>query len=85
MRQYPASERIRVRADATGRPLAFVWNGQPHRVDSVEEQREPDLDWWAPTGEIHRAYYLVTTDRGPICEIYRDLISGDWFMSRQYD
>jgi hypothetical protein len=85
VRQYPAGETIRVRADAAGRPLAFTWRGQPHRVDSVEEAREPRLDWWSPTGEIHRAYYLVSTDRGLICEIFRNVPTGEWFLARVYD
>lgn len=85
VRQYPAGEAIRVRADGAGRPLAFVWNGRPHRVQSVEEVREPRLDWWSSAGEVHRVYYLVTTDRGPICEIFHDVPSGRWFVARVYD
>jgi hypothetical protein len=85
MRQYPAGESIRVQADRTGRPLAFVCQGHPHRIESVEEAREPRLDWWSPGGEIHRTYYLVSTDRGMICEIYRDMTTDDWFLARVYD
>jgi len=85
MRQYPAGESIRARADHAGRPIAFVFQGHPHRVESVEEAREPRLDWWSPTGEIHRTYYLVSTDRGMICEIYRDMLTGDWFLARVFD
>jgi hypothetical protein len=85
MRQYPAGESIRARADRAGHPIAFVFQGYPHRVESVEEAREPRLDWWSPAGEIHRTYYLVSTDRGMICEIYRDMLTGDWFLARVFD
>lgn len=85
MRQHPTGDPIRVRADGEGRPLAFVWNGHPHRVETIEETREPRLDWWAPGGEIHRAYFIVTTDRGLIAEIFRDMPSDAWFVARLFD
>ena len=85
MRLYPNGDPIRARTDDAGRPLAFTWHGQPHRIATIEDVREPRLDWWAPTGEVHRVYYLVTTDRGLICEIYRDVPTGGWFMARLYD
>jgi len=85
MRQYPNGDPIRVRADGDGTPVVFTWRGQPHRVDTVEDVREPRLDWWAPTGEIHRVYYLVTTNRGLICEIYRDVPTGAWYVARVFD
>lgn len=85
MRQYGQDAAIRVRADAEGRPLAFAWRGEPHRVDSVEEVREPRLDWWSASGEVHRVYYLVVTHRGLVCEIYRDVGSGEWHLGRRYD
>ena len=52
---------------------------------SIEDVREPQIDWWSATGEIHRLYYLVTTNRGLIAEIYRDLVDDGWFVSRTLD
>jgi hypothetical protein len=85
MRQYPRGEPIEVRLDPTDRPQAFVWSGVVHRIETVEDRREPRLDWWAPTGEIHRLYYLLTTNRALICEIYLDRTNGRWFLSRTFD
>jgi hypothetical protein len=85
MRQYASGEELRAQADRHGLPTAFVWHGRPHRVVTVEEVREPRLDWWAPTGEVHRTYYVVTTDRGLICEIFRDETTATWHLSRLYD
>ena len=84
MRQYAAGVPVRVRA-RDGRPVAFALEGETHRVASVEDMREPRVDWWAPTGEVHRVYFLVVTDRGMVCEIYRDVPSGAWFLGRRYD
>jgi hypothetical protein len=85
MRQYPEGDPIRVRADTDGQPLVFIWHGQTHRVDSIEDVREPQLDWWSATGEIHRMYFLVTTNRGLICELYRDATADEWYVARVFD
>lgn len=85
MRQYPSGLPIRVRAAEDGRPQAFTWRGVTHRVETVEDVREPHLDWWVPSGEVHREYWLVTTHAGLVCEIYRDVGSGEWFLGRRYD
>ncbi len=85
MRQYPDGVPIRVRVQGDGRPQAFVWAGETHRVESVEAVREPRLEWWTPEGEIHRRYYLVVTHRGLVCEIYHDLGADAWFVGRRLD
>jgi hypothetical protein len=85
MRQYARGEPIEVRVDQAEQPQAFVWLGVAHRVETIEDRREPRLDWWAATGEIHRLYYLLTTNRAMICEIYQDRASGHWFLSRTFD
>ena len=85
MRLFPAGSSLRVRIDAQERPLAFVWLGETHAIQSVEDICEPHLDWWSAEGEVHRMYYLVVTERNLICEIYRDLVTGDWRMSRVFD
>jgi hypothetical protein len=85
MRLFPHGEPIRVQADAALRPEAFVWTGELHRITSIEDVREPRLDWWAATGEVHRVYYLVVTHQGLICELYRDVAAGTWHLARLYD
>jgi hypothetical protein len=85
MRLYPQGLALRVQADGAGQPLSFVWAGDLHRVTSIEDVREPRLDWWAATGEVHRVYYLVITHQGLICELYRDVARGGWFLSRVFD
>jgi len=85
MRLYTQGLPIRVRTGPDGRPLAFTHTGHTHRVASVEEVREPRLDWWSQAGEAHRVYYLLTTRRGMICEIFEDKAGGGWFLARVYD
>ncbi len=85
MRLYTPGRPIRVRTDAEGQPLAFTHEGRTYRVQGIEEIREPRLDWWSPLGETHRVYYLLTTRRGMICEIFEDKVGGGWFLARVYD
>lgn len=85
VRHYQAIAPIRVQADAHGRPTLFTWQGRTRRIASIEDVREPRLDWWASTGEIHRIYYLVTTPCGLICEIYHDVIQERWYLGRVFD
>jgi hypothetical protein len=85
MRLYPDGEPIRVQASPGGEPELFIWAGDLHRVATIEEVREPRLDWWSVAGEVHRVYYLVTTHQALICELYRDVATGAWFLGRVFD
>ena len=85
MRLFPHGEPIRVQPDADAAPKVFIWAGEVHRVTSIEDVREPKLEWWAPTGEVHRVYYLVVTHQGLICELYRDVAADTWHLARVYD
>jgi hypothetical protein len=91
MRLWQNGAPLKVLADVGGQPLSFIWDRDLHRVDSIEDVREPRLDWWAATGEIHRVYYLVITNQGLICEVYRAEVGGEgrapgsWWMSRAWD
>ena len=91
MRLWPDGAPLNVRADPSGQPLTFIWDRELHKVTSIEDVREARLDWWAATGEIHRVYYLVVTNQGLICEVYRDEVGGEgrepgaWWMARVWD
>lgn len=85
MRLYTPGLPVRVQADPTGRPEAFTLQGHMHRVESIEEHREPHLGWWDPLGEAHRSYWLVVTGRGLICELCQDHGEGSWLLVRELD
>ncbi len=44
MRLFDPGLPITVTTDEDGRPTMFRWDGEPHRVDSIEDVREPKLD-----------------------------------------
>lgn len=86
MRLFANGSPIRVHIGEDGQPASFVWQGQRHLVLAVEDVREPRLGWWQQDGEVHRVYYLVTTTRSLIAELYRDCLQEDaWFVARVWD
>jgi hypothetical protein len=96
--RYPACVRhfdpglpIRVTADEKGRPVTFLLNGHIHHTESIEDVREPKLDRRSVTGLLHRVYFVVVTNDGLMCEIFRDVVGGQgrepgsWWMARLWD
>lgn len=53
-------------------------------VDTIEEVREPNLDWWTES-PANRTYYLVITNKGMVAEIVRDETNGTWGVARRLD
>jgi hypothetical protein len=83
-RLWPEGERVEAWSEGE-RPVAFRWHSELHRVQDVCNRWRIHACWWEPERAIWREYYKVVTDRGLLCLIYRDLLSGGWFLSRIYD
>lgn len=69
---------VRVIADAEGRPARVRGDRRWHEVTSIREHWRIDDEWWRLT--ISRAYYSVILDRGRLATLYRDLVTGDWYL-----
>ncbi|MBN1642692.1 MAG: hypothetical protein JXA09_15765 [Anaerolineae bacterium] len=83
-RLWPSGEAI----DVWGKEVdleGFVWQGTPHRVRQVCNTWRIHTFWWDPHALVQREYVKVITESGLLCQIYRDLISGTWYLSRLYD
>jgi hypothetical protein len=66
-------------------PAGFVWQGISHCVVDVCNRWRIHTRWWEPDQAVWREYLKVTTDRGLLCLLYRDLLDGGWFLARIYD
>lgn len=66
-------------------PAGFIWQGGTHRIETVLTRWRVHTLWWEPNSAIWREYLKVTTDTGLMCQLYRDLPAGDWFLVRIYD
>lgn len=82
-RLWPLGRPISVQADPLAVPLTFIWQGRIHRVCSVAKRWRVDQAWWQQ--RIWREYFKLSTDSGLLVIIYRDLLTGDWYLQRLYD
>ncbi len=76
-------EELKVRVNVQGVPLTLARNGEKQRVTKVYENWQTVEEWWGK--EITRNYFRVKTSKGLVCDIYRDMPSGNWYLSQIYD
>jgi hypothetical protein len=75
--------RLEVKEDAWHRPISFLHEGRRERVGEMLKQWRVAQEWWNRT--VEREYFQVRTEAGVVCELYRDLFSGSWYLQRIYD
>lgn len=82
-RLWPGGTTIRVRADDMGAPLSFTWQGHKHTVTKVSRRWRVDDFWWRK--RIWREYFKLATHSRMLVVVYHDLVTGQWFLERQWD
>lgn len=80
---WPRGQPISVQSDALATPQTFTWQGRTHPVQTVAKRWRVDHGWWR--GRIWREYFKLTTQSGLLVIIYRDLLTGQWYLQRLYD
>ncbi|UCC65452.1 MAG: hypothetical protein JSV36_10585 [Anaerolineae bacterium] len=83
-RLWPEGEPLEVWHEDT-LPASFRWEGETHFILEVCNRWRVHARWWEPAETVWREYLKVATDTGLLCLIYRDLLSGGWFLARLYD
>jgi hypothetical protein len=78
LREHPE---VDVELDASGRLIAFSWNGHRERVEVCNRWRIQE-DWWR--SPIERDYFKVVGQRW-LALVYLDRIEGTWHLERVYD
>jgi len=76
-------ELIRVVSNAWQAPCAFTWRGQTHRVHTITKRWRVDVDWWQ--NRVWREYFKLSTHSGLLVVVYRDVLTGRWYLQRLYD
>jgi hypothetical protein len=66
-------------------PQGFVWRGEVHQIEAVCNRWQVHTRWWEAGATVWREYWKVTTDRGLLCELVHDLLTGGWVLARVYD
>lgn len=76
-------EEIKVRSNADGMPVSIVREGKLERVKSVYQHWRVVDQWWRQ--EIARDCFRIRTSGGLMCDIYRDMTTNRWHLSRIHD
>jgi hypothetical protein len=76
---------IRVETDSTGRPQYLIWKGKKHEIRRILNRWIFHDLWWSKDEEIWRDYYYLTTQSGLMATIFKDNVSGIWYIYRLYD
>lgn len=76
-------EELKVTVNVQGIPLTLARDGDKQRVTKVYEKWRAVEEWWGK--EMARNYFRVKTNKGMVCDIYRDMPAGSWYLSRIHD
>ena len=74
---------LEVKEDIRHRPVGFLYKGRKEGVKEICEQWRLSQEWWKSA--VDREYFRVRTLRGIVYEMYRDLLTGAWYLQRVYD
>ena len=74
---------LEVKEDVQHTPLSFLYRGRREKVEQILKQWRVNQEWWKRA--IEREYFQVRTEAGIVCELYRDLPTGYWYLQRIYD
>jgi len=80
---FQQAVRLQVKEDAQHEPLSFLYKGRPERVEQMLKQWRITEGWWKKA--VDREYFQIRTKTGIVCELYRDLLTGVWYLQRIYD
>lgn len=76
-------EELKVKTDAEGMPVNIIRDKRVERVLKVYKRWRISDKWWQR--EVSREYFTIETAGGLVCDIYRDMMTKRWFLSRIYD
>ena len=76
-------QEIKVSANAGGMPLSLARNGKREKIVGIYDNWRLTDGWWGR--QIERHYFRVKTSKGLVCEIYHDVTSNHWYLSRVHN
>ena len=74
---------LEVKENIQHRPISFLYKGRKEGIKEICAQWRVSQEWWGSA--VDREYFRVRTLRGIVCEIYRDMPTGAWYLQRIYD
>lgn len=82
-RLFQQPRQIAVQTNDSGEPVAIQRGRRKDRVIAIGRRWRVNENWWRQ--ETSREYFQVETAAGLVCDIYRDMLAGSWFIHRIYD
>ena len=76
-------EEIKVRSTIEGIPVSIIRNSKLERVKGIYQRWRVADEWWRQ--EIARDCFRIRTSSGLVCDIYRDMVTNRWYLSRIHD
>jgi len=86
-RSFAPARPLEVWCDARAdRPRRLRWRGRTICVAVVEASWRWDEGWWhGAAGATSREYHRLVTRDGLRCVVYRDRVSGHWYLEAILD
>ena len=80
--ETPTPARVEVVA---GIPVRVLAGGSPREVQQVCARWRVEGDWWRRP--VSREYWKLELGGAEelLCDLYRDQLTGEWWLSRLYD
>jgi DNA polymerase-4 len=78
----PLKVEVRLKG-ACGCPADFEVGGWRRTVVGLDEQWREERHWW-DLRPIRRDYYRVLLADGAFCNLFQDLVSGEWYLDRAW-
>ena len=75
--------RLEVEEGIQCKPIAFLYRGKKERVKETLKRWRIAQGWWRRP--VEREYLQIRTESGIVCELYRNLLTGVWYLQRVYD
>jgi hypothetical protein len=79
LRPLNRADPIRVETDEAGEPQAVVLGRERLAVAAVQDRWRIDDEWWRER-PVSRLYFSLLLEDGRVMTVYRDLVSGRWWM-----
>ena len=83
-RLWPEGLPITVTGDAQDVPLSFHWQARRHPIQTIIRHWRVDIEWWQET-RVWRDYFTLTTKTGLMVTLFRDLLTGSWYLQQLFD
>ncbi len=72
---------VTVKADEGGYPIGLKLRRHWVGVEAVSDRWRLDDEWWRQQ-PVSRMYYECVVDQGIRATVFRDLVSGQWYLQR---